>query len=45
MTWADLNRVRSSGPPAEVRAYVDQDGSGLLKRGGNVTNCSCRLTP
>jgi ABC-2 type transport system permease protein len=32
MTWADLNRVRSSGPPAPVRAYVDQDGTGLLKR-------------
>jgi ABC-2 type transport system permease protein len=35
MTWAALTRSTSSGAGAQVNEYVNQEGSGLLKRGAH----------
>jgi ABC-type multidrug transport system permease subunit len=35
MTWGALTRSTSSGPGAHVSEYVNQEGSGLLKRGAH----------
>lgn len=35
MTWAALTRSTASGPGAQVDEYVDQEGTGLLRRGAH----------